>query len=213
MMTGTVRRAGPGSALPVRGWLLLLAMAAVPLAGCGGGGSPLGTPPLVGNSVAGGGQKLSFAYFQRCVNPVFLASLPIAPSGSATCSSSGCHNNATGTGGAFRIIPTAQVVDVSNLANTPDVIRASDIYKNFYSTQGEVVIGTPTQSLLIRKPLLLNVNHAGGLIFASDQDLNVRRLETWITNPMPVGQDEFSTAGDALFDSGNPITGNCLPLN
>jgi predicted CxxxxCH...CXXCH cytochrome family protein len=166
------------------------------LAACGGG--TVSNAPLTGTRV------LAFAYFQRCVNPIFLKQLPITLNGvtvTNTCSASACHNNATGAGGAFRIIPTAQPVDVSNAANTPDVIRASDMYKNFTSAQGETVIGAPEQSLLIRKPLLLNIFHGGGEVFASDQDPNVKTMEFWILNPVPQGQDEFT------FDpSPNPST-------
>ena len=170
--------------------------AIVGLTGCGGG--TVSDPPVAG------AQVLAFAYFQRCVNPVFLKQLPITLNGVAvtnTCSASACHNNATGAGGAFRIIPTAQPIDLSNAATTPDVIRASDMYKNFISAQGETVIGSPLQSFLIRKPLLLNIFHGGGQIFASDQDPNVKTMEFWILNPVPQGQDEFT------FDpSPNPST-------
>jgi len=184
------------------------------LSACGGSGSgdPFTNPPLVANSPGGGGQSLSFAYFQRCVNPIFLQALPITLNGVPTtnsCSNSGCHANATGTGGAFRIIPAAQPLDVTLPANTPDVIRASDMYKNFYSAQGEAVVNDPTQSLLINKPLVRNVLHGGGLIFASDQDPHIKLMEYWISHPMPAGQDEFSTAGYNLFTPADPVNGVC----
>ncbi len=162
--------------------------------GCGGG-SPLGNPPNVNNEAARGGQSLSFAYFQRCINPIFIAQLPIpgAPVGTTnTCAGSGCHDNAAGTGGAFRVIPSAQNVDLTNPANTPDVIRNTDMYKNFYSSQGEVVFTAIAQSRLITKPLVRNVLHGGGLIFATDLDNNVRLIQYWMTHPAPVGQSEFS---------------------
>ena len=61
------------------------------VAGCGGG-NPLDNPPLVDNPLATGGRKLSFAYFQRCVQPVLLSPLGSAgAAGPATCASSGCH--------------------------------------------------------------------------------------------------------------------------
>ena len=94
-------------------------------------------------------------------------------------------------------------------ANTPDLIRASDMYKNFYSAQGEVVVGSTTQSRLLAKPLLLNVLHGGGQIFANDQDANARLIEYWITHPVPLGQDEFSTAAYSMFTPADPNTGAC----
>lgn len=188
----------------------LLSVAAA-LGGCGGSGNPLDNPPLVSDTSGATGQSLSFAYFQRCINPIFLAALPspVQAGATNTCSSAGCHNDATGRGGAFRIIPGAQVVDVTNPANTPAVIRATDMYKNFYSAQDETVINAPTQSLLINKPLLRDVLHGGGLIFASASDPHVVLMEYWIDHPMPAGQDEFSPAGNDLFTPADPLTGTC----
>jgi len=183
------------------------------LAACGGGGSnPLGNPPTISNPAGANGQKLSFAYFEKCINPIFLAQLQINQNGvvsTNTCAGSGCHANSTGTGGAFRVEPAAQTLDVTDVANTPAVIRASDIYKNFYSAQGEVVLGSTTQSRLLAKPLLLNVLHGGGQIFPSDQDPNARLIAYWISHPVPLGQDEFSVASYAMFSNGNPNTGTC----
>lgn len=186
---------------------------ALGLAACGGGGSnPIGNPPEVSNPAGTSGQKLSFAYFQKCVNPIFLAQLQINLNGTVstnTCAGGGCHDNTTGTGGALRVTAAAVPLDVTNPANTPDVIRASDMYRNFYSSQGSVIIGAPTQSRLFAKPLLLNVLHGGGLIFTSDQDPNAQLIHYWITHPAPSGQDEFSTATYAMFSNGDPNTGTC----
>jgi hypothetical protein len=185
--------------------------AALALASCGGG-NPLDNPPQVANPPGITGQKLSFAYFQRCINPIFLAQLQINQGGvlsTNTCAGSGCHDDTSGTGGAFRVVPSAQPVDLTNPANTPDVIRAGDMYRNFYSAQGEVVIGSPLQSRLLLKPLVLNVLHGGGLIFPSDQDPNARLIQYWITHPMPQGQDEFSSAANGLFTPADSGTGAC----
>jgi len=79
------------------------------------------------------------------------------------------------------------------------------MYKNFYSAQGEVVIGTPTLSLLENKPLNRGVLHGGGLVFSIDTDPHVQLMTYWITNPEPVGSSEF-TATPNMFD---PTTGAC----
>jgi predicted small lipoprotein YifL len=183
------------------------------ITGCGGGdGNPLGNPPSVQNPPATGGQKLSFVYFQKCINPIFLAQLPINQSGAVstnTCASSGCHDNSTGTGGALRLVQSAQAVDLADPANTPDVVRTSDMYKNFYSSQGSTVIGTPLQSRLLTKPLTLNVLHGGGVVFADQNDINAKLIAYWISRPMPQGQDEFSSAADSMFTPANPATGAC----
>ncbi len=196
--------------LPLR--LLAAAAAAALLASCGGGASnPLDNPATVSNPPGASGQRLSFAYFQRCINPILIAQLPIPNSGGATntCAGAGCHDTATGTGGAFRVVPGAQALDVTDPTVTPEVIRASDMYKNFYSAQGEVVLGSTTQSRILAKPLLLNVLHGGGLIFASQSDPNAQLIRYWISHPAPLGQDEFSTATYAMFTPADPKTGTC----
>jgi hypothetical protein len=185
---------------------------AAALAACGGG-NPLSNPPDVNNSGGITGQSsLSYAYFQKCINPIFLAQLQINLNGVLsinTCAASGCHDTTTGTGGAFRLIGSAAALDVTAPANTPDVVRASDMYKNFYSAQGEVVFGSLTQSRILAKPRLLNVLHGGGLIFETDQDPNVKLIQYWINHPVPQGQDEFSTAANSMFTPPDPNTGAC----
>jgi predicted small lipoprotein YifL len=180
------------------------------LAACGGS-NPLSNPPAVSNPEADQGhQHLAFAYFQKCINPIFLAQLQIQGTAAFnTCAGAGCHDTVTGNGGAFRLVPGAQMVDVSDPANTPDVIRLTDIYKNFYSAQGEVVLGNTSQSRLLVKPLVLNVFHGGGLIFPSENDPNVKLIKYWISHPAPLGQDEFSTATYTMFTPADPKTGTC----
>lgn len=178
------------------------------VAGCGGG-SPLDNPADVANPPAEGSRKLSFAYFQRCVQPILEAQLPVTLNGVTTvnsCASSGCHDDTNGTGGALRLRGGAFTVD---LAIAADLIRATDMYRNFYSSQGEVVFGKALASRLIAKPLVLNVLHGGGIVFDSVDDPNVRILRYWIEHPMPEGQDEFSAAGNSLFTPPDAATGTC----
>lgn len=174
------------------------------LAGCGSGADPLDNPPTVSNPSSTAGQKLSFAYFQRCINPIFNTVL-----GNNTCAASGCHDDRDGTGGALRISASAQAIDVTNPANTPDVIRATAMYRNFYSAQGMTLISAPIDSRLLTKPLVRGVLHGGGQIFANDQDPNVRLILFWISNPAPQGQDEFSTATYNMFSPADPNAGAC----
>ena len=76
------------------------------LAACGGSSNPLGNPPVVSNPESAlGNQHLSFAYFQRCINPIFLAQLQAQGAATTnTCAGGGCHDTVTGTGGALRLI-------------------------------------------------------------------------------------------------------------
>lgn len=193
--------------------LAAAALAAFILAGCGGGeGNPIDNPPTVQNAATTSGQKLSFVYFQKCVLPVFLKQLQINQGGvisTNTCAAAGCHDNTTGTGGALRLVGNAAPVDLANPANTPAVIRTTDMYKNFYSSQGEVVFGAPLSSRLLTKPLTLNVLHGGGLIFLSESDPNAMLIRFWISRPMPQGQDEFSSAANSMFTPADPNVGVC----
>jgi hypothetical protein len=191
--------------------LLAVASAAL-LASCGGSSNPFDNPPSVSNPVSVSGQTLSYAYFQRCINPIFIAQLQLQVNGAIvtnTCAGAGCHANATGAGGAFRIVPAAQPLDLTDPANTPDAMRASDMYKNFYSAQGEVVIGSAVQSRLLAKPLLMGVLHGGGLIFPSEDDPNAKLIMYWLSHPAPQGQDEFSTATYSMFTPADPKLGTC----
>ncbi len=197
-----------------RPWIARLALLSVcALAGCGGSESnPLDNPPTVQNPATTGGQKLSFIYFQRCIQPIFLAQLLINQNGvisTNTCAAAGCHDTVTGTGGALRLIGSAAPVDLASPANTSDVIRGTDMYKNFYSAQGEVVFGAPLSSRLVTKPLTLNVLHGGGLIFLSESDPNVMLLRYWISRPVPQGHDEFSPTAASMFTPADPNTGVC----
>ena len=163
------------------------------VAGCGGG-TPLGNPPDIQNSGEGtGGRSLSFAYFQRCINPIFRESLPIigsSPPVSNQCGSAGCHDDANGTGGAFRIRAAAPYVP----AGTAEaIVRASDMYKNYVSAQGEVTFNSILLSRLITKPLVRGVLHGGGQIFLDDDNPNVKKITHWMRNPIPAGQDAFTT--------------------
>lgn len=186
-------------------------VAAALLGGCGGGG-PLSNPSSVQNPPGATGEKLAFAYFQRCIQPIFLEQLPVVQNGSSstnTCSGSGCHDSNTGTGGALRIIVGAQPVDLTDPANTPDVIRTTDMYKNFYSAQGVTIPGSPIQSRLFQKPLLLDILHGGGQIFPNQDDPHAKLIAYWISHPAPAGQDEFSTATYNMFTPADPVAGTC----
>jgi ADP-ribosylglycohydrolase len=187
------------------------ALATLLTAACGGGGSDvLGNPPTVTNAIQTSGQALSFAYFQRCIQPILQAQLPsLSGGGSNTCAGSGCHDNSAGTGGALRLFPAAAVLDVTDPANTAAVIRASDMYKNFYSSQAASIIGSSAQSRLLSKPLLRGVLHGGGQIFSSESDANAVLMAYWINHPVPQGQDEFSTASYSMFTPGDPNSGSC----
>lgn len=188
--------------------LIAAAVAAAMLAACGGEG-PFDNPPAVANPPGVGGQKLSFAYFMRCVNPVLKTPLPVNINGvitTNTCASAGCHDNTSGTGGALRLLGAAPPVDMTLSAAQ---LRETDMYKNYYSSLGESVVGGPLQSRLLNKPLVRDVLHGGGLIFETAEDAGAKTLRYWINRPMPQGQDEFSSAANSMFTPADAATGAC----
>jgi hypothetical protein len=183
---------------------LPLAAAALAAAGCGGADNP----PDVVNTPGGGGQNLSFVYFQRCVNPVLVAQLALPAGGTGSCAASGCHDNANGTGGAFRMQASASLVDLATVG--PDAARLTEMYRNFFSAQGSSIVGAPTSSKMLTKPLVQGVLHGGGQIFADANTPEARILAYWISRPTPQGQDEFSNAAAAsMFTPADPATGSC----
>ncbi|MBQ0931588.1 hypothetical protein KAK07_11170 [Ideonella sp. 4Y16] len=179
--------------------LIALAWTAALLAGCGGAAD-------IDNPEGASGQKLAFAYFQKCVQPLLSSPLTLPGGGTATCAAGGCHDNTNGTGGALRLIGNAATVD---LGLTADEIRASQMYRNFYSAQGVTVPGNPEGSRLLAKPLLLGMLHGGGQVLGSADDELALRIRYWITHPAPKDQDEFSSATYAMFTPADPATGSC----
>lgn len=178
------------------------------VAACGGGDNPLDNPNSVQNPPGAGGRTLSFVYFQKCINPILLATIT-SSGGTSSCASAGCHDNVAGTGGALRVEPGATEVDLANPANTADAVRTSAMYKNFYSSQGVTVVGQPAQSRLLNKPLVRGTLHGGGIIFDRDDELFARRIAYWIGRPVPEGQNEFSSVANNMFTPADPQTGAC----
>jgi len=202
--------------------LTALGGSALVFVACGGGA--FDNAPNVQNPQGNAnGQALSFAYFQRCVQPVLRKDLPVRIGNQTvinSCAASGCHDNANGTGGALRLTAGAPDVPIA-LASPPNgtvangglaaaQIRQSEMYRNFYSAQGEAIIGAPLSSRLMLKPLVRTVLHGGGLVFDSDDNPDAKVIRYWISRPMPAGQDEFSDAAQALFAGGDVVNGACL---
>lgn len=177
----------------------LLALTAA-LTACGGGGNPLDNPATITNTAAEAGRKLSFAYYQKCVNPILLELLPIQGSSATnTCAGGGCHDVNTGAGGSFRINPRATEVVLNTPLDAEAVaaIRLTEMYRNFRSAQAQVVFAEPAASRLINKPLVRGVLHGGGRVFVDENDPKARPLVYWMSHPVPQGLDEFSAPAPA----------------
>jgi hypothetical protein len=107
-------------------------LAAATLAACGGGGA-LDNPDDVSNPDGHRRPKLSFTYFQACVQAVLATPQPGPMAGSNTCAAGGCHDNVSGTGGALRLLGGAARW---TRRRGRRAVRASDMYKNYYSSLG-----------------------------------------------------------------------------
>ena len=186
--------------------------AALFIAGCGGSGNPLDNPQSIDNPEgSAAGQKLSFTYFQYCVDPIFNTDLTINVGGTVStnkCASSGCHA-VSGTGGSFRLVGGA-LPETGPAVTEADktALRATPMYRNYYSAQGSAVVGSVALSNLLNKPRVFRVLHAGGLIFLDDTDANVKLIAYWISHPMPKSGDEFSNS-NSMFTNGVPRAREC----
>ncbi len=115
-----------------------------------------------------GGSTLCVSDFERCVNPVFDASIK-SRTGPVTCSAAGCHAQASGSGGAFKIFPNPQPGSNESLAN-------------FFAARGFADLNNPSSSRLLQKPDADSVPHAGGDIFPNSADACHVAILKWISN-------------------------------
>jgi hypothetical protein len=120
--------------------------------------------------VAASGGTLCVADFARCVNPVFDAVIN-GRAGPTTCASSGCHDVGAGSGGAFKIFPSAQPESVEMMAN-------------FFSAKAFSNLDNPSQSKLLLEPLQgvfsITGTHTGGDIFPAESDPCYLAIRNWI---------------------------------
>jgi predicted CxxxxCH...CXXCH cytochrome family protein len=144
-------------------------------------GSPVTPAP-----VQASGSSLCFPDYQKCVSPIFDATLQ-GESGVVTCSAAGCHSQATGSGGAFKIYPNAQA-------------DSAEMQSNFFSAQSFADLDDPADSKLLLKPSVMGrsqgVGHAGGNIFPSPSDACYIAIKTWISN--------------RVDDPNSPVCGMCV---
>ncbi len=139
----------------------------------------------VEQSASSSGKTLCFDYFQRCVNPVFgdVQNNGAVPAATSNCSDSGCHQSGVGPGGALKLNPGLFPITLT----TPAQDRTTQMYANFLSAKGSSNLGSPRQSFLIKKPLV-EITHAGGLIFPNDTAKGIREFQFWISQSV---DDEF----------------------
>lgn len=148
-------------------WLL----AVLGLTGCGETVDP---QPLQAS-----GSTLCYVDYQTCINPILDAAI-VGRTGSATCSSSGCHALGVGSGGAFKI----------NALAPPD---SEEMLANFFASKAFANLDSPDDSKLLLEPLQGSASvtgtHTGGDIFPSTGDVCYQTIRTWISQRV---EDEYA---------------------
>ena len=116
-------------------------------------------------------QSLCISNFEACVNPIFDAALN-GGVGQITCSASGCHDQAAGSGGAFKIFANAQP-------------GSSEMMANFFAAKSFSNLDDPAQSKLLLEPLQgvfsITGTHTGGDIFPDTADQCYQAIFDWIS--------------------------------
>ena len=151
--------------------------------------NPLDNPPTVSNPTAHRQTSSCPSPTSRsCINPIFLAQLPIHSATARLDQHLRRRRVATTTPTApaarFVSCPTRSRSTSPNPANTPDVIRASDMYKNFYSAQGDGGDRLADAEPRCSPSRWCNgVLHGGGLVFETAQRSRTRKLIAVLDQP------------------------------
>lgn len=152
-------------------------------------GAPLWTAAALGVScnevsvqaVEGSGQALCQEYYEICVNPILTQPLIVEGSNATvTCAGEGCHNIASGAGGAFKL---TRVAEPGSDAMTGNYIAA----KSFTN------VADPAVSKLLLEPLAGSSptvgGHGGGDLFADPNDSRYQEIYYWISNPQGIATE------------------------
>ena len=117
------------------------------------------------------GQTLCVADYETCVNPILDATLN-SSTGPTTCSASGCHDQGSGSGGAFKIFSGA----------TPG---STEMLANFFAAKAFANLDDSTQSKLLLEPLQgissITGTHTGGDIFPDTGGACYVAIQNWIS--------------------------------
>ncbi|TDU32015.1 hypothetical protein DFR24_1403 [Panacagrimonas perspica] len=139
--------------------------------------------------VEASGSTLCVVDYEVCVNPIFDAALN-GRTGVATCSSGGCHSQASGSGGAFKIHPGATT-------------GSAEMMANYFSARSFANLDDPPGSRLLQKPTAGRSaaigGHAGGDIFPGTTDECHAVIQNWIAT--------------RVDDANASVCGSCVPVD
>lgn len=128
-----------------------------------------------------GGQALCQEYYEACVNPILTQPLVLPGSTSTiTCAGEGCHNIASGAGGAFKLYPNAEP-------------GSDDMTGNYIAAKAFSNVADPPLSKLLLEPLAGSYptvgGHGGGDVFADPNDNGYREIYFWISHPQTIATE------------------------
>lgn len=116
-------------------------------------------------------RTLCYADFETCVSPILDAQLA-ARAGPVTCSASGCHDLAAGSGGAFKIY-------------SQPATGSAEMLANFFAARAFANLDSPSQSKILLEPLQgvssISGTHTGGDIFPDIGDACYVAMHNWIS--------------------------------
>lgn len=132
-------------------------------------------------AVEGSGQALCQEYYEICVNPILTQPLLVEGSNATvTCAGEGCHNIASGAGGAFKL----------NRAAEP---RSDAMTGNYVAAKAFTNVVDPAVSKLLLEPLAGSSptvgGHGGGDLFADPNDSRYQEIYYWISNPQVIATE------------------------
>ncbi|MDQ7074912.1 MAG: hypothetical protein Q9O24_07100 [Gammaproteobacteria bacterium] len=115
------------------------------------------------------GRALCRSDYQLCVDPILHTDIN---NNGLSCSASGCHNPASGSGGGFKVFVSPAAV-------------STQMESNFVAAQAFANLDQPVNSKLLLEPLqgisAISGTHTGGDIFPNKNDLCYQAVLSWIT--------------------------------
>lgn len=130
---------------------------------------------------AASGEQLCQEFFEACVAPILLSPIDVPSRGvSVTCAAEGCHDIASGSGGAFKLYRSAAPA-------------SDDMSANYLSARSFSNVSDPPLSRLLLEPLAgsdsVVGSHGGGDIFADPNDTRYQEIYYWITHPQTIASE------------------------
>ncbi len=123
----------------------------------------------IGSNQKVAGKTLCLSDYAQCIDPIFHIEMQ-GKNGAITCSSAGCHDVSSGSGGGFKLFDSPQTGSVEMLAN-------------FYTARSFANLNAPENSKLQLEPLTgtfsVTGSHTGGDIYMDINDACYQAILAW----------------------------------